>query len=107
MVGINKVFCLVPALPSPAAVGVGAERREKVAHGVSRGIGGQNRISPGGASENRSPFCHTFARFACSFICFAPAGAFCFWERCPTADAVGYHLAALRGCILAAVHPLE
>jgi len=32
----------------------GAERREEVAHGVSRGICGQNRTSPGGASENKS-----------------------------------------------------
>lgn len=40
---------LVPALP--LAAGAGAERREMVAHGVSRGKGDDARISPGGAAE--------------------------------------------------------
>jgi len=44
-------LCLILAL---ASVGTGAERREKVAHGVSRGIAAGNRTSPGGASENKS-----------------------------------------------------
>src|SRR5213082_439587 len=38
-----------------------------------------------------------FARLACSFDCFVPAGACRSWERCPTAGAVGYHLSPLRG----------
>ncbi len=42
---------LIPALPVLAAGGAGAERREKVAHGVSRGIPSQMKTSPGGASE--------------------------------------------------------
>jgi|SRR2546429_824626 len=54
MVGINKMFFLIPALPLPAAREAGAERREKVAHGVSRGIAAEKRTSPGGALENKS-----------------------------------------------------
>ena len=99
MVGINKVPCLIPVL---AAHSAGAERREKVAHGVSRGIAVENRTSLGGASEKKSHSV-TFARFACSFNSFAPCGACRVWERCPTAHAVGYHLSPLRGCILATV----
>ena len=46
---------LIPALTAHGAgAGAGAERREKVAHGVSRGIAAENRTSPGGASENKS-----------------------------------------------------
>ena len=51
MPSIVKNFCLIPAL---AAGGAGAERREEVAHGVSRGNAAGNRTSPGGASENKS-----------------------------------------------------
>src|SRR5205823_9970614 len=54
VIGISKMLWLIPALPLLAAGGVGAERREEVAHGVSRGIAAGNRISPGGASENKS-----------------------------------------------------
>ena len=45
---------LIPALPLAAAGVTGAERREKVAHGVSRGNAAGNKTSPGGASENKS-----------------------------------------------------
>ena len=54
MIGISKMLWLIPALPLLAAGGAGAERREEAAHGVSRGIAAGNRISPGGASENKS-----------------------------------------------------
>src|SRR5438445_8974278 len=73
---------------------LGAERGEKVAHGVNRGIRGQGRISSGGTSENRSPFGHPVAPFACSFDSFAPAGACCVWERCPTATICRRYAAA-------------
>lgn len=45
---------LIPALPLLAAGVTGAERREEVAHGVSRGIAAEKRTSPGGALENKS-----------------------------------------------------
>ena len=94
MVGINKMPCLVPVL---VAHGAGAERREELAHGVSRGICGQNRTSPGGASENKSHSVTILRGFACSFNCFAPAVACRVWGRYPTANAVGYQLSPLRG----------
>ena len=53
---IAQNLWLVPALPLLAAGGAGAERREEVAHGVSRGNAAGNRTSPGGASENKSHF---------------------------------------------------
>src|SRR6266513_5417138 len=99
---------LIPALLILAAAlgalahAVGAERREKVAHGVSRGIAAENRTSLGGASEKKSHSV-TFARFACSFNCFAPCGACRVWEAVPRLDAVGYRLSPLCGCILATV----
>src|SRR6266480_3180486 len=105
---------LIPALLILAAAlgalahAVGAERREKVAHGVSRGIAAENRTSPGGASEKKSHsvsrLCGLHVRLILSplpgLVAFGNA---VFWERCPTAGAVGYHLSPLRGCILAAV----
>jgi len=55
---IVQNFSLIPALPLMLAVGVGvlthtvgAERRQTVAHGASRGISGRDDISPGGATE--------------------------------------------------------
>src|SRR5437660_7333815 len=101
MPSIVKNFCLIPAL---AAVGVGAERREKVAHGVSRGIAAENRTSPGGASEKKSHsvsrLCGLHVRLTVSPL----AGLDLLLRGVPTADAVGYRLAPLRGCILALIH---
>jgi hypothetical protein len=54
---IVKNLWLIPALPilaaglSALARSAGAERRETVAHGASRGYGVVNIISPGGATE--------------------------------------------------------
>ena len=42
---------LVPALPLLAACPAGAERRENLAHGVSRGFQVAAEPSPGGAAE--------------------------------------------------------
>ncbi|PYJ97362.1 MAG: hypothetical protein DME23_15920 [Verrucomicrobia bacterium] len=50
---IPALLILAAAL-SALAHAAGAERREKVAHGVSRGFRGSNTSSPGGASENKS-----------------------------------------------------
>jgi hypothetical protein len=55
---IVKNLWLIPALPilaaglSAPAHSLGAERRQTVAHGASRGLGVQNTISPGGAKES-------------------------------------------------------
>ncbi len=68
----------------------GAERRRNVAHGVSRGISGGSRKSPGGAKENLAQ-----GALSCSSV--APNGAYVLFERCPTAHAVGYGLSPLRG----------
>ena len=46
---IGMILSPPPSLPS--AHSAGAERRQKVAHGVSRGFGRGNRQSPGGAAE--------------------------------------------------------
>ncbi len=54
---IVKNLWLIPALPMLAAglsafpYGSGAERRQTIAHGVSRGSGVETRRSPGGAEE--------------------------------------------------------
>ena len=76
-------------LPAEAYSG-GAERRQTVAHGVSRGFPGASRKSPGGAEVN-------MAQGALSHSPVAPNGAYVLFERCPTADAMGYGLAPLRG----------
>src|SRR2546429_7515694 len=76
---------LIPALAAALgaiAQAAGAERREKVAHGVSRGIAAEKRTSPGGASENKSHFV-TFVWFACSFKSFAPPGLIAFGDAVP------------------------
>ncbi len=80
------------AAPSPPAEAhcSGAERRQSVAHGVSRGFSGASRKSPGGAKENL-----TQGALSCSSV--APNGAYVLFERCPTAHAVGYGLSPLRG----------
>ena len=49
MNSIVQTLCLIPALPLLAAGETGAERRQKVAHGVSRGTGIKNSASPAGA----------------------------------------------------------
>ena len=109
MTWLVQSLWLIPALTAHGAgAGAGAERREKVAHGVSRGIAAENRTSPGGASEKKSHsvsrLCGLHVRLILSplpgLVAFGNA---VFWERCPTAGAVGYHLSPLRGCILATV----
>jgi hypothetical protein len=58
----------------------GAERRQKVAHGASRGLIRKNNSSPGGAKEP-----------------VAPSGAWFEVTWNPTAGAVGYLLPPLSG----------
>ena len=43
-----EAICRLPLLAADAR-STGAERRQKVAHGVSRGLGVENLTSPGGA----------------------------------------------------------
>lgn len=76
---IVKNLWLIPPLPILAADGntlalvSGAEHRQKVAHGVSRGSGVTTIASPGGAKES-----------------VAPSGAWFDSIQNPTARAVGY-----------------
>ena len=49
MTWIVQNLWLIPALPLLAAHEAGAERRQKVAHGMSRGAKIKNSASPGGA----------------------------------------------------------
>ena len=58
----------------------GAERRQTVAHGVSRGYRAPNITSPGGAKES-----------------VAPSEAWFAFLLNPTACAVGYHLSPFHG----------
>ncbi len=67
----------------------GAERRQTLAHGVSRGYRRAKRPSPGGATGE-------LARVVSSSRSIAPDGARIFPERYPTAYAVGYGLSLLR-----------
>ncbi len=69
----------------------GAERRQTVAHGVSRGYRRAQHTSPGGAAGK-------LARFAALSRSVAPDGAQIFYARYPTAYAVGYGLSLLRSC---------
>ncbi len=81
---------LTPALaPAGTACFEGAERRQTVAHGVSRGYRRAKCPSPGGAAEN-------FARFVGTSRSIAPDGARIFSARYPTAHTVSYDLTPLR-----------
>ena len=68
----------------------GSERRQRVAHGVSRGYRRAKHASPGRAAEN-------FARVVTSSRSVAPAGAWITCDLYPTAHALSYDLTPLRG----------
>jgi hypothetical protein len=88
---------LIPARLKPAAGGAGAERRQKIAHGASRGSAVGEPTSPVGAIRNAFSVHYRFVRLGRSGNPVAPSGAWCVSARCPTADAVGYSLAPLCG----------